>query len=123
MLKQRLSSLFILIPVLGAFQRPAPAPQARKSPATPHRPMVVLYTEQSTPAPPHTTWVIPVQYTPTSPTQPGQPPLIVSKPGSRNLLYTPEDAARFKVVHPFLTPEIQGQVKIIPVRTPVTSPR
>ncbi|HZP82851.1 MAG TPA: hypothetical protein VFB21_14520 [Chthonomonadaceae bacterium] len=45
---------------------------------------------------------------------PGEPqPFIVE---SRNLLFTPEDAARVQTFHPLLTPEIMERVKVIPLR-------
>ncbi len=37
--------------------------------------------------------------------------------GTRNLLFTPEDAARVRISHPLLTPEIAARVKVIPIPT------
>lgn len=42
--------------------------------------------------------------------------------GSRNLLFTPEDAARTKTLHPLLTPEIMARVRTLPIQPSLTPP-
>ena len=37
---------------------------------------------------------------------------------TRNLLFTPEDAARVKTFHPFLTPDIEYRFRTVPLQSP-----